>query len=426
MPPKGAAMKVCMLAGNPLVFDGRAIRHAVTLAESGHDVRLLGVLGPNDPWAELPDLAEIGAAAGGRLCAERLDRRRDAGVLPGALWLLGALRRRAARIGVELLGPRRPLAELLVAPWAVDLALRAAASGADVFHANDLDTLVPAAWAARLLGRPYVYDAHELYTDESPGLPVTERTARLRVEAELLRGAAAVLTVNDLLADELLRLYGGARPEVVRNVPRLVPMPPVPARDPAAPLRLLMQGSWVGLEQPGIDAALQAVAAVPAARLILRGGVRDESALRARCAELGVTARVELRPRLPGPEALIAAALCEGHDVGLSVHLPDCASRRLATSSKVFEYLMAGLAVLAAEQPGNRHLLGDDGAKDAAGLYFRPGDAADLADKLRRLSGEPERLARMQAAARRRAEKELCWEREAPRLTGIYDRIAGR
>ncbi len=289
------------------------------------------------------------------------------------------------------------------------------------------------------------------------------------MEAKLARGASAVLTVNDLLADELARRYGIPRPIAVRNVPPLVALrtradadgpagstagsvrsddnptgsaaggarrdgnPTGSTASSARPdgsltgltagsgrpddgtLRLLLHGSWVGLEQPGVDAALRAVARLPAARLTLRGGVRNPEALRVRLAELGISERVALRPRLPGADALVRAAIAEQHDVGLSVHLPDCLSRRLATSSKVFEYLMAGLVVVAAEQEGNRHILDERCAR-----FFHPGDDEALARVLTGLAADRRALVALQRAARARAESEFCWEREQGRLLDLY------
>jgi glycosyltransferase involved in cell wall biosynthesis len=309
----------------------------------------------------------------------------------------------------------------MVAPCAVELALAAAWFDADIYHANDLDTLVPACWAARLRGTSYIYDAHELYAEESPLLGPAERAARSTVEKKLARGARAVLTVNDLLAEELARRYQIPRPVAVRNVPPLVALgprePALPIGQSAAPgpLRLLLHGSWVGLEQPGVEAALQAVARLPGVRLTLRGGVRNHAALRVRLGELGIADRVMLRPRLPGADALVRAAIAEQHDVGLSVHLPDCLSRQLATSSKVFEYLMAGLAVVAAEQEGNRHIL-----DERCATFFTPGDADDLARVLAALAADRPRLRAAQLAARARAEAEFCWERERERLLSLY------
>lgn len=409
-------MHICMLAGNPLVFDGRVLRHAGTLAAAGHRVTLLGVIGPNDTDAAPPEQAGVRVW--------RLERRRTGG-LKRLVWATSAGRRRLAGQVVDLVGPMAPFAELLVAPCAVELAAMAAWTRADAYHANDLDTLVPAAWAARLRRRPYIYDAHELYADESPSLGVGERAARRRVEAALIAGARASITVSDLLADELTRRYDITRPVVLRNLPRL-PDKRRPARQPVRrfgserPLRLLHQGAWIGLEQPGVDTALQAVAALPQAVLTLRGGVRDELALHRRIRALGIERRVTVRPPLPGAEALVAAAIAEEHDVGLSVHLPDCKSRVLATSSKVFEYLMAGLAVVATDLPGNRHILEQLAGARCVGVTFAPGSARDLTAKLAALAAEPERLFAMQEAAWHLAESSLCWEREQERLLDLY------
>ena len=414
-------MNICMLAGNPLSFDGRVLRHAESLAQAGHRVTLLGVIGPNDEAAPLPKLSGV------RMF--RIDRRKR-GVLPRLIWLLSASRRHLFARLVDRLGALAPplSAEFLVAPCAIELAALAAVFRADVYHANDLDTLVPAAWAARLVNRPYVYDAHELYPDESPQLSPGERAARARVEGTLIRGARATITVSDLLADEIAKRYDVPRPIVVRNLPRIVarivPRPKMPPRD-AKPLRLLLHGAWVGLEQPGVETALLALAQLPDAVLTLRGGVRDEAALSARIAELGLSARVVRKPRLPGAEALVAAAIDEAHDIGLSVHLPDCASRSLATSSKVFEYLMAGLAVAASDLPGNRHILLELAQETSAapvGVLYPPGDAPALARCLIALRDDPARLFAMQQAARAVAEKSLSWQSEAPRLLSIYDR----
>lgn len=407
-------MRVVMLAGNPLTYDGRVLRHAGALAAAGHEVVLLGVIGPNDAAVPLPELSQGGQ---GSLRAYRLDRRRT-GLVPRATWLVSAARRHLAGRLAALIGPRAKLAELMVAPCAVELALLAAWFQADVYHANDLDTLVPASWAARLFRRPYIYDAHELYPEESPLLAPVERLARRRVEQELARGAQAVLTVNDLLATELAQRYAIPRPAVVRNVPSLAQLAtptPTDAEPADAPLRLLLHGSWVGLEQPGVDAALQAVARLPQVRLTLRGGVRNPGALHRRLAELAIGDRVALRPRLPGADALVQAAIEERHDVGLSVHLPDCLSRRLATSSKVFEYLMAGLAVVAADQEGNRHILDEGCAR-----FFTPGDPAELAQVLAELAADRTQLRTAQRLARRRAESEFNWENERTRLLALY------
>ena len=136
-----------MLVANPITYDGRVVRHAQTLAQAGHQVRVIGVLGPRDREDPLPVDA-------GFQC-ERIERR-PRGVVATARWLHSALRQR----GAMWLWSRQPqwglrslddagLAALAVATSAPELALRAILRGAQVIHANDLSTLPAAAWAAR-------------------------------------------------------------------------------------------------------------------------------------------------------------------------------------------------------------------------------------------------------------------------------------
>ena len=200
------------------------------------------------------------------------------------VWVTSALRQRAAlRLLAALppaLGARAPLlAELAVAPSGPELAALALVRPCDLIYANDVHTLPAAAWVAALRGVPFLYDARELYEDEDAALSAVQRQARRSVERRLIRRAAAVVTVNELLAQTLARRYAIAPPVVVRNVaPRCaLTLPTEPG--PAGTLRLLYQSANIGLRQEGTDDLLRAVARTRAqarVTLTLRGGISDE------------------------------------------------------------------------------------------------------------------------------------------------------
>ena len=59
----------------------------------------------------------------------------------------------------------------------------------------------------------------------------------------------------------------------------------------------------------------------------------------------------------------------------------------------------------------------------AASLYARPDDSADLAAKLVELIDDPVRRAAMGEYGRRRVENELEWRHEGPRLLSAYDSL---
>lgn len=414
-----------MLVANPVTFDGRVTRHAQTLAAFGHTVTVIGILGPQDRQAPPP--------TGLGFAVRRLDRRRH-GLVSGLFWASSALRQRAAlqlcsALPQAALQKLPGLAGLAVATSAPELALAALQTGCEVVHSNDLSTLPAAAWAARALGRPYVYDAHELYIDEDPDLSPAERRTREAAERRYIRGAAAVLTVNRLIADDLQRRYQVPPPVVVRNLPAGVTAPAPDARPLGASgtLHLLYQGAHIGLDQHGTDDILRALVRLrrdPAqvvVRLTMRGGLTAtaEQALRSRLDELGLTAVVRLCPPVPGAAALVEAAVSDAAELGLAVHPPLCQSYHFTTSSKVYEYQAAGLAVCATDLIGNRLAVAP-----GAGVFYPAGDDARLADCLRELALDRKRLRCMQEAAYAYAATELRWENERRHLLSIYERLA--
>lgn len=417
-------MRIVMLVANPITYDGRVVRNAQTLAEAGHDVVVIGVIGPNDRAGELPP--------GLGFTARRIDRRKRP-VVPVLRWAQSALRRRAARQLCGLL-PDAWLQRLPVLPALAEatsgpeLLIEALRCGGDVIHANDLNTLPSAAWAARLLRVPYVYDAHELYPDEQPDMPAVDRRVRWTAEAHYIRGAAAVLTVNSLLADEIAQRYGVPRPGVLRNVPRPVVVTPPSERPLGEPgtLHLLHHGAHVGLEHHGTPDILRAMALCKPAldiRLTVRGGLSasGEGALRARLEELGLVARVRICPPVSGAEALVLAAADDGAELGLAVHPGSCLSFRYASSSKIFEYQAAGLAVCATDLVGNRVSAAADGA-----AFFPEGNVEALAAIFRSLATDRARLRAMQIAAYDFAQAELRWDHERERLLDVYRDLDGR
>lgn len=397
-----------MLAANPLLYDGRALRHATALSEAGHQVHAIGVIGPQDRADAVPGPP--------RFTYQRLRRRRE-GLVPRLVWVTSALRQRAAlRLLAALppaLGARAPLlAELAVAPSGPELAALALVRPCDLIYANDVHTLPAAAWVAALRGVPFLYDARELYEDEDAALSAVQRQARRSVERRLIRRAAAVVTVNELLAQTLARRYAIAPPVVVRNVaPRCaLTLPTEPG--PAGTLRLLYQSANIGLRQEGTDDLLRAVARTRAqarVTLTLRGGISDEERGRLcrRIAELSLGDAVTLRPPVFGVPALLRETIAGGEELGLAVHPPTCMNNLYTTSGKVFEYQMAGLAVCATDLPGNRQSVAEDAA-----VFYPHGDDARLAELFLVLARDRRRLLHMRAAARRRALDELNWERE--------------
>lgn len=440
--------RIVVLVANPITYDGRVRRHASTLVEAGYDVTVIGVIGPNDR-AEPPILATTSGSSSGSASGvlgwqyQRIDRRR-LGLLPRLTWLQSALRQRVAHAAFSkfqhspllrpsvaaLPGLPAQLAGLAVATSAPELAWAALRRRPQLIYANDLDTLPAAAWAAQALRIPFVYDAHEVYVDEYPELAAEQREVRACVESHFVARAAAVLTVNQLLAADLAERYGRPAPTVVRNLPQHIAAGVQPPSERAlgqpGSLRLLYHGAHIGLSQHGVDDLLRALQRLRQpgpgqlqVELTLRGGLlaHEERALRQRITDLGLLPAVRIAPPVPGAEALVAAAVSDGAEVGLAVHPPLCLSYVYTTSSKVYEYQLAGLAVCASDVLGNHHSIAA-----GAGVFYVAGDDAQLAERLRTLAQDRRLLRKLQQAAYEHAQRDLRWSEEKQLLLGA---IAG-
>lgn len=230
-----------------------------------------------------------------------------------------------------------------------------------IVHANDLDTLLAAYVVSRWRRARLVYDAHELYTGFDADPPRIWLRAITRIEGWLARAADAVITVSPEIAEELGRRYRlTRRPVVVLNCPALEPSEPAAHR---GPIRIVYQAA-VG---PGRDL--------------------DELARAAALAGVEVSARVLGASSFPpgihrlepvGPDALVRALL--PFDVGLVIDQASTDNTRFALPNKLFEYLMAGLAVVVPDAPAMAALV----ERDGVGRTYAPGGLSAVLSELAR------------------------------------------
>jgi glycosyltransferase involved in cell wall biosynthesis len=239
------------------------------------------------------------------------------------------------------------------------------------------------------------------------------------VERWCLPRLDAVLVVVEESAERLVAL--GVPPDritVVSNTPprERAMRPPLRAGTAGAPLEVIYLGL---MEIPrGVEDALRAVRrlrdAGRAVRLRLIGDGRDLHLFEREAADLGLgPGDVEFLGRVPNREALELVARA---DVGLVPHHADEAWNT-TIPNKLFDYMAAGLAVVTSEAAPAARIVRESGA----GLVFRSGDAAHLAEALAALTDERRRGV-CATAARRTVLERLHWERDAERLVAALRR----
>ncbi len=293
---------------------------------------------------------------------------------------------------------------------------------ADLYHAHDLPALPAALAAAEASGAGVVYDAHELWVEMNPEWCWWFRQWATRLEARHIVQADRCIAVNGSIGKTLSERYGVASPTTILNCPDRHQYSEERAHDDRKNLSLgpndvavLYQGRYEpgrGLEEL-IDAAPLLTAHMT---VFLRGYGVWEERLRERVRKNGMEARVKFLPPVPMDDLVQAAAFA---DIGVLPYRPVCENNRLASPNKLFEYMMAGLAVAASDLPELRRLLGENG------WFFDPNDPASIAQALNSAAGGRETLNRVKASCRESARTRYNWETEGRTLVAVYDVVTG-
>lgn len=391
--------KALVLVRNTVSHDARVLREADLLQELGYDVLVVGVVSPAERETALAfDGIRVVRLVGPRQLATRLLKRR--GGRPGTD---GAAEAPAvARHGRG----RRLLVTVAFVVQGIAVALR---TSPDLVHANDYDTMWIGVAAKMLRGSRLVYDAHELWPDQdgAPGW----RPWLIACEWLFVHLADARVTVSPGCAEAIARRYRVASPVVVRNVPDRVLERAEPHLDEALAV-------YVGVLAPsrGLEQAVRALPAAPGLRLRLIGP-DDEgfSAQITREAEqAGVADRVEIRPPVPPAEVIDAIA---GARLGLVLIQPTSLSHRLSLPNKLFEYVAAGIPVLASDLPVIAPLVRHEGL----GEVVAPDDVDAISAAMRRLAdaGASEGF----RPGLREFAKRSAWAHEKHLLAEVYESL---
>jgi glycosyltransferase involved in cell wall biosynthesis len=285
-----------------------------------------------------------------------------------------------------------------------------------VVHAHDVNVL-PTAWlAARLSGAKLVYDAHEI----SSGREGYRKIGRLVacIEKAIMPKAAGTITTTDARARFFARLYGIPRPLVLQNRPRLVS---VKGNDRIRRELNLVESYPIVLYQGGLqpgrglDLLVKAATDLEQAYVVFVGGGSMGAKLKSLVKKLELEERVFFIPTVPLAELPFYTASA---DVGVQPIENTCLNHFTTDSNKLFEYVVAGLPLVASALPEislvvKRHDLG---------ILIAPGDVDQLADALNTLLKNSELRAKYSAHAKQAAAT-LNWEAQEDELVELYRRI---
>lgn len=284
----------------------------------------------------------------------------------------------------------------------------------------DLDTLPGCLAAARLRGFRLMWDSHELFPEvpEIAHKPFVRR-AWWQIQdlcVPCLRPGDICVTVCQSIADILRERYG-RRFLVVRNAPARDRLEAVAEaqRDGRAtrPFTLLYQGA-VNMGR-GVEEAIEALAELPGCRLVVVGDGDVLGAARRLAVRVGVADRVEFVGRVAFGR--LPAYMADA-DMGLVMLRDLCLNYRYALPNRVFDFIGAGLPILAYRLPEIEKIVEDEDV----GMCIERLAAKDLAEAVRLVMSRPEMLERWRGNMLRLAPS-LTWEAETAELVGTLTAV---
>ncbi len=470
-------MKICMFVKNSFEYDARVTKEAKTLIAAGHDVSVVAIHVPKKTAQRevTPDginvirvsrlsfglgtLNRIAARYAGsietrhaRLTGDEVDAARaqelaqwmpastatpsdDVAVVvdnttpppPSSslkrLWgrLTTPMLRsfaRLARFGFKsirfLVGKQgRALKTLAINRRMIQVGL---AEKADVYHSHDLNTLYVGAMCKKRIGARLVYDSHELQTERNRMTKWWRRWAAWN-ERRWLPYADAMIVASPSWIDINREKYGKV-PEISVSVIN------TPALDDAgepADLRgelgisqdaavLLYQGSIQ--ENRGIEPAIDAVTLLDDVVLVIVGYGYHRPVLEADIRERGLSDRVKFFGPIPNNELLQWTAAA---DIGLCNIVNSSLSYYTSLPNKLFEYIIAGIAVIGSDSPEIGRIVAEEGVGEVAD----PVDPEALAKATQTILGNLDKY----RTATKSAALRYNWGIEEQKLLDVYRRL---
>jgi len=400
--------KILILSSSHLCRNPRVLKEATTLGTAGYDVTVMSVSAV--PRFEQMDRELMRGRPFARVVLDCTPNKQGPALRRffqrASTWTARTALRHLRLESAATLGPARPL-------WRMARAFRA-----DLTIAH---TEIPL-WAASTLirhGRRVAVDFEDWYSEDL--LEEDRRTRPLRLlrkaEAAALRHAAYVSVPSASMAEALASRYGCPRPVVLHNTFPLPVLTRSGQPGPSAVHVLVWFSQTIGPGR-GLEQFFAAWTRTRhPSRLVLIGDERP-GYLSSLLAPLSAERRgqVQVRP-LVTPDEL--TALLPGYDIGLALEPSQPRNKDVTISNKVFQYLAAGLALVATETTGQREVLASD---PLCGVLVTRDDPAQFSSQLDQLLGDPARLRACQLAARAAAERDYCWERDAPRLLKVVAR----
>lgn len=291
---------------------------------------------------------------------------------------------------------------------------------ADVLISNDLDTLLPNYLISKIKGPELVYDSHELFC-EVPELQCSPVKKNLwkSIERWIFPKLKHVFTVNDSIAGIYKKEYN-VDVKVVRNIPPLLNRSGytfIKKEDLNIPVNkkiIVLQGAGINIDR-GAEEAVQAMQYVNDAVLLIIGSGDVIVLLKQMIPDLKLEQKVKIIGKVPFEKL---AQYTHHADLGLTLDKDTNINYRYSLPNKLFDYIHAGVPVLASELVEVKKIIDDFGVGDCISSH----DPKHIAEKINGIFQNESILINWKKNCKIAAAK-LNWEEEEKVLAEVYGKF---
>lgn len=426
--------KVTMFVWNHFTNDARVNRECTTLADNGYDVNLIAINDPKNPaisaYEEISNKFKVHRV---KRYPWLLQAYQDHGkkfllvvagvqvvIIPSLFYISFTL---MAAYLLSLVVAAGMIKFKKIRKWFINGAIitrmivKGYIQNADIYHANDLNTLPQAIVCSklRLKPKPLIYDSHEVQSDRTGYNPKTIK----RIESFMLKFVDQMIVENHTRAKYNEDIYG-FYPKTLYNYSEKYNIEEKPQINLHKKIGinedekiLLYQG---GLQQGrGLELLIEAMDEIEEGHLLFIGGGKLTQTLKEQAEASKQADRIHFLDKVPFQE--LPSYTREAY-LGFQVLQNICFNHYSASSNKLFEYMMAHVPVISCDFPEIKKVVEETNT----GIVVDSHSASEIANAVNQLVKNTS--LRNQLSENTKQAKEIYnWNNEKSKLLEVYNQF---